>query len=155
MNKHFQEVVSSFKIAAKLTHQQEVMRLYRSSLRNMNSWCESREVFNDAATKIRAEFNANKHWPVDSVETKTLLKDAYARLADQTHPDPIIQAYMPGGTLFMRNPAVPLEALYPDGIPEGISLRQLNIDMSNAPDAPAYGEKVFVDSANKKYWISN
>ena len=28
---------------------------------------------------------------------------------------------MPGGTLFMRNPAPPLEALFPDGIPEGMN----------------------------------
>ena len=37
------------------------------------------------------------------------------------HPDPYIAAYMPGGTLFQRNPAIPLEVLYPDGIPEGVS----------------------------------
>ena len=28
---------------------------------------------------------------------------------------------MPGGSLFMRNPPLPLEVLYPYGIPEGIS----------------------------------
>lgn len=53
----------------------------------------------------------------------------------------------------MRNPAPPLEALFPDGIPEGVSRRRLNIDMSNVPDDQEYGEPVLVDPANKKYFI--
>eukprot|EP01033_Poteriospumella_lacustris_P006026 gene6026-4326_t len=153
MDKHFQAVAATYKIAAKLSHQQEIMRLYRHALRNIVSWSESRDVFNETATKIRAEFNANKHWPVDSAQTRTLIKDAQQRLFDATHPDPVIQAYMPGGSLFMRNPAPPLEALFPDGIPEGISRRRLNIDMSNVPDDQEYGEPVLVDPANKKYFI--
>lgn len=60
---------------------------------------------------------------------------------------------MPGGTLFMRNSPPPLEALFPDGIPEGVSQRRVNIDMSNLPDGEAYVDPVLVDSANKKYWI--
>ncbi len=70
--------------------------------------------------QIRARFNANKHWPVDSAKTVRLLREARDELKAQTHPDPYIQAYMPGGSLFMRNPAPPLEALFPDGIPEGV-----------------------------------
>jgi NADH dehydrogenase (ubiquinone) 1 beta subcomplex subunit 9 len=153
MDKSFQAVANTYKVAVKLSHQQEVMRLYRHALRNIVSWAESRDVLNATATKIRAEFDANKHWPVDSVQTRTLLKDAHQRLAEQTHPDPVIQSYMPGGTLFMRNPAPPLEALFPDGIPEGISRRRLNIDMSNVPDDQEFGDPVLVDPANKKYWI--
>jgi hypothetical protein len=74
-------------------------------------------------------------------------------MAFHAHPDPYIQPYMPGGSLFMRNPAIPLESLYPDGIPEGKSKRRINIDMSNVPDDQPYANRVFVDSANKKYWI--
>jgi hypothetical protein len=33
-----------------------------SALRVLTSWCESREVFNDEAAKIRAEFDANKNF---------------------------------------------------------------------------------------------
>ncbi len=31
--------------------------------------------------------------------------------------------------------------------------RRLNIDMSNVPDNQEYANPVFVDSANKRYWI--
>jgi hypothetical protein len=60
---------------------------------------------------------------------------------------------MPGGTLFMRNPAFPQEALYPDGIPEGVSKRRMNIDMSYIPDDQEYADKAFVDFPTKQYWI--
>lgn len=86
---------------------------------------------------------------------------------------------MPGGSSFMRNPAVPLEVVYPSGIPEHyirynfifylffikfyyfyyllnftiFIRRQLNIDMSNVPLDQPYANKVFVDSVNKRYWI--
>lgn len=78
---------------------------------------------------------------------------AKERLAAQTHPDPYIAPYMPGGSLFMRNSPVPLEALYPDGIPHGISNRKVNIDMSNVPDDQPFANNVMVDSANKIYYI--
>lgn len=32
--------------------------------------------------------------------------------------------------------------------------RRLNIDMSNIPDDQEYADQVFVDSANKTYWIA-
>lgn len=51
----------------------------------------------------------------------TLVKVGKERLQDRIHPDQYIQPYMPGGSLFMRNPALPLELLYPNGIPEGKS----------------------------------
>ena len=57
MNKAFQEVVDFYKPVAKLTHRQDVMRLYRGCLRCLVSWTESRDVFNEEATKIREEFN--------------------------------------------------------------------------------------------------
>lgn len=60
---------------------------------------------------------------------------------------------MPGGTSFMRNPAVPLQFVYPSGIPDHYVQRQLNIDMSTVPPGQQYANKVFVDSVNKKYWI--
>ena len=58
---------------------------------------------------------------LDSAKVTRLLREAHERLALQTHPDPYIHHSMPGGSSFMRNPALPVEALYPDGIPEGIS----------------------------------
>lgn len=84
---------------------------------------------------------------------KRIVREARERLAERKHPDQYIQSYMPGGTLFMRNPAFPNEALYPDGVPEHLSKRRLNIDMSNVPDDQEYANPVFVDSVNKQYWI--
>ena len=81
------------------------------------------------------------------------MREARERLEAFRHPDAYIQAYMPGGTLFMRNPSFPVEALYPDGVPAHVSRRRINIDMSNVPDDQEHADKVFVDSANKLYWI--
>ena len=53
----------------------------------------------------------------------------------------------------MRNPAVPLEVCYPDGIPSNLINRRLNIDMSHIPMDQPDADKVFVDSVNKAYWI--
>lgn len=60
-------------------------------------------------------------WISDSAKTARLLREAKELLAAHVNPDPYIRNYMPGGSLFMRNPAPPLEALFPDGIPEGMS----------------------------------
>ena len=57
----------------------------------------------------------------DSPVTVRLMRRASDKLAAHTHPDPYIQPFMPGGSLFMRNPAIPLEALFPDGIPDTYS----------------------------------
>ena len=122
-------------------------------LRNLSAWVESREVWNEEATKIRREFNANKSIPADSAKVARLIREATERLSKQTHPDPYISPYMPGGSLFMRNPAIPLEALYPDGIPEGMSRRRMNVDMSNIPDDQPWADKALVDSASKTYQI--
>lgn len=48
------------------------------------------------------------------------MREARERLFARTHPDPYIAAYMPGGSLFMRNAPPPLALVYPDGIPEGV-----------------------------------
>lgn len=41
--------------------------------------------------------------------TKRLVREATERLVANTHPDPYIQPYMPGGSKFMRNPPPPFE----------------------------------------------
>ena len=153
MDKSFQAVVSLYKPVAQLSHQQQVMRLYRKCLRTVSSWCEDRDVFNYETSEIRKEFDQHKHIPIDSAKLNRVMREARERLDAQTHADPYIQAYMPGGSLFMRNPAFPNEALYPDGIPSYLSKRRINIDMSNVPDSQPFANKVFVDSANKAYWI--
>jgi NADH dehydrogenase (ubiquinone) 1 beta subcomplex subunit 9 len=130
-----------------MTYTQTLIR----SLRNLISWTESRDLFNEEATKIRMRFNENKNIDIDS--GKRLLLEGQKELSAQTHADPYIPAYMPGGSLFMRNPALPLEALFPDGIPSHINKRRINIDMSNVPDDQEFSNKVLVDSISKQYWI--
>jgi hypothetical protein len=53
----------------------------------------------------------------DVAAAARVLREGHERLQRQSHPDPYIQSYMPGGSLFMRNPSIPLEALFPNGIP--------------------------------------
>ena len=83
-----------------------------------------------------------------------MLQAGLKRLRENAHPDPYIVPYMPGGSLFMRNSPVPLEAVFPDGIPDHVSQRQVNIDFSNIPSDQKYADKVFVDSISKSYWIN-
>ena len=154
MDKHFRSAVAFYKpVAAKLSHKQTVMRLYRKSLRQCDSWAESREVFCEEGLKIREQFNNNKN--VSLPEAYRLIREANEKLESLTHPDPYIRNYMPGGTLFMRNPAVPTQFVYPDGVPEGVKVdtRRYNIDFSRIPKDQEYADKVLVDSANKTYWI--
>jgi hypothetical protein len=58
---------------------------------------------------------------LDSAKTARLMREGRERLVANTHPDPYIAPYMPGGSLFMRNPAIPLEVMFPHGIPPGYS----------------------------------
>ena len=59
---------------------------------------------------------------------------------------------MPGGSLFMRNPPLPLSVCYPGGLPAGVSpLAELNADMTQlTPGEKAAGGRILVDSASKK-----
>eukprot|EP00596_Hydrurales_sp_CCMP1899_P009326 CAMPEP_0119033754 /NCGR_PEP_ID=MMETSP1177-20130426/823_1 /TAXON_ID=2985 /ORGANISM="Ochromonas sp, Strain CCMP1899" /LENGTH=157 /DNA_ID=CAMNT_0006990745 /DNA_START=94 /DNA_END=567 /DNA_ORIENTATION=+ len=155
MDSSFKSVVAFYKPIAKLTEKQDIQRLYRGCLRTVMSWAESREVFNDECEKIRIRFDAGmKQAPHSSALSIRLIREAKEQLAAQTHPDPYIKPYMPGGSMFMRNPPFPIEAMYPPGmIPKEFSKRRINIDYSNIPDDQEYADKAFVDSANKLYWI--
>ena len=52
-------------------------------------------------------------------------------LFEYSHPDPYCVPYMPGGSLFMRNPPPPLSICFPDGdYPEDAPKYTLNPDMS-------------------------
>lgn len=67
LSKAFQKAVDFHKPVPNLTHQQVVMRMYRSALRTINSWAEDRDIFNEEALKIRAEFDEHKnHDPGES-----------------------------------------------------------------------------------------
>lgn len=67
MNKTFREVVGRFGAPAQdLTHKQVVQRLYKQSLKTLDSWIIDRRLWNEEATKIRAEFDQNRHLAPES-----------------------------------------------------------------------------------------
>ena len=153
MNAAFRGAVAQFKTPKPvLTHGQRVCRLYRHSLKLLGSWSVFRELFVVEAEKIRAEFDANKDMDPNSKKASVLLEKGEAKLYDYTHPDPYVCAYMPGGSLYMRNPSMPRCVVYnfdvPDGLPEE---KFMNPDMTPARD-DQYGNvgQVFVDYASKQ-----
>lgn len=115
------------------TRKVEVQRLYRKSLKLLSSWCIDRSVFLDEADKLRARFDAGVN--VSEAAAQRLLKEANVELHANTHPDPYCVPFMPGGSLFMRNPPVPLEVCFPDGnYPADAPKVLLNPDMSVAKE---------------------
>ena len=55
-----QEVTAFMRAAVHLTHAQRVTRLYRASLRTLDSWACDREIFLTKGGEIRARFDAGK-----------------------------------------------------------------------------------------------
>mmetsp|Transcript_1813 Transcript_1813/g.2731 ORF Transcript_1813/g.2731 Transcript_1813/m.2731 type:complete len:154 (-) Transcript_1813:323-784(-) len=129
MNSAFVSARAQIEQKVHLTRNQEVARLYRHSLRSLLSWCIDREIFNEEASKIRAEFDAERG--VNASRAIRLLKEGQAKLYAHTHPDPYCVPYKPGGTMFMRNPPIPLDVCFPDGdYPADAPKVTLNPDMS-------------------------
>ena len=63
--------------------------------------------------------------------TSLLTQEGKAELYEFTHPDPYCVPFMPGGSLFMRNPPPPLSICFPDGnYPADAPKYTLNPDMS-------------------------
>ncbi|RLN66281.1 hypothetical protein BBJ28_00013912 [Nothophytophthora sp. Chile5] len=152
MNKTFREVVSRYVGAPQqLTHQQTVQRLYKQSLKTLDCWIIDRRLWNEEATKIRAEFDANSKLDPESGLSKRLVREAQEKLDHYTHPDRYVFNYMPGGSLFMRNAPIPLEVCFPDGvIPDDVEVspvEAINIDMTPLPAK----KTVFVDFSKKGY----
>jgi NADH dehydrogenase (ubiquinone) 1 beta subcomplex subunit 9 len=90
---------------------------YRRSLRLLDSWAISRDIFNTEGEEIRRQFDSNKHLDPNSAECDRVMKEAYQKLADYYHPDQYTVPYMPGSSKFMRNAPPALKAVFPDGIP--------------------------------------
>ena len=108
MDKVFTEVAATFKTKLSLSHVQRVTRLYRRSLRELNSWAIDRDLFCREADKIRAQFDANKSLDPHGGLSQRLIREAEQKVYEFTHPDPYVKPYMPGGSKFMRNPPPPL-----------------------------------------------
>ncbi|ETW02973.1 hypothetical protein H310_05414 [Aphanomyces invadans] len=125
-----QAALSARGAAPTLTHKQQVTRLYKRSLKLLDSWVIDRRLWNEEATKIRGQFDDNKH--TDLAVAQRLIREANAQLEKYTHPDPYVVVHMPGGSKFMRNPPLPLEVCFPDGIiPDDVEVspvKAINID---------------------------
>ncbi|CAN0167322.1 unnamed protein product [Phaeothamnion confervicola] len=121
MNAAFRGAAAQYQqVPPKLSHAQVVCRLYRHSLKLLDSWVIDRRIFNQEATKMRAQFNAAKGEAPDSGKVKRLLREGHEMLASYAHPDRYIKPYMPSGSLYMRNPAPPLHVCFPLGIPNHV-----------------------------------
>lgn len=130
MNSAFREAVAqASQKPLNLTRNQKAARLYRHSLKTLLSWCIDRDIFNEEATKIRAEFNSNRGKSPAAAER--LIREGETKLHGFSHPDPYCVPHMPGGSLFMRNPPPPLHVAFPDGdYPADAPKVTLNPDMS-------------------------
>lgn len=104
------EVAQGYKAVLNLSHKQRVTRLYRKSLKLIESWSGDREVFLTEAAKIRKQFDDARNY--DAGRVARLLREGEEKAAKFTHPDPYTVAYMPGGSKFMRNPPLPLDSVF-------------------------------------------
>ncbi|OQR80735.1 hypothetical protein ACHHYP_17265 [Achlya hypogyna] len=151
LNQAFLQAALSVRGAAPtLTHKQQVTRLYKRSLKLLDSWAIDRRLWNEEATLIRAQFDANKN--ASAAVAERLISDAHKKMAEFTHPDPYTVVHMPGGSKFMRNPPLPLEVCFPDGIiPDDVEvspLKYINIDTTPYRE-DEIKETVLVDFATK------
>lgn len=89
-----------------LTHRQRVTRLYRHTLKTLDSWAIYRDTWSRAAKKVQGMFRAR------AAEANPLLVERFCQegekwLHEHRHPDPYIVPYRPGGTLYQRNEPLP------------------------------------------------
>ncbi|XP_061786994.1 NADH dehydrogenase [ubiquinone] 1 beta subcomplex subunit 9 [Nerophis lumbriciformis] len=84
-----------------LTHQQKVLRLYKKSLRHLESWCIFRDKYRFYACLMRARFEENKN-EVDLVKATLMLKAGEEEFWEKQHPQPYIFPDSPGGTAYER-----------------------------------------------------
>ncbi|CAM9803489.1 unnamed protein product [Laminaria digitata] len=142
-----------------ITHKQEVCRLYRASLKLLDSWAVDRTIFNEEATAMRKMFDEGSTCEPDGARSKALIRAAYKTMGEYVHVDRYIRPYMPSGSSFMRNPPPPLEACYPLGIPDsvleefkGVSA-EVEVDMSNPEEGRmSKAGQVLVDLATKRVY---
>ena len=125
-------------------------RLYKHSLKALNDWAISRDVFLEEAANLRARFDASRNSSAE--QAHKLLIEGQAELAEYTHPDPYRIPHMPGGSMFMRNPPLPMDICFPDGeYPADAPKVELNPDMSICREGSgkSYDGQVLVDFTSK------
>ncbi len=73
-------------------------------------------------------------------------------IADWAHPDMYTNPYMPGGSRFMRNPALPIRSVFPDGdIPPEYDIASQDINYIQVPmsSQPKGMDSVLIDPMKK------
>lgn len=86
-------------------------------------------MVNAEATKLRAKFDESRG--CSAAKARRLLQEGQDELYYYTHPDPYCNPYMPGGSLFMRNPPLPMSVCFPDGnLPADAPTYTVNPDMT-------------------------
>ncbi|XP_073535967.1 NADH dehydrogenase [ubiquinone] 1 beta subcomplex subunit 9 [Phyllobates terribilis] len=88
-------------MAGLLNHQQKVLRLYKKSLRHLESWCVFRDQFRYEACLLRARFDGQKN-EKDMMKATLLLKAGEEEFYQLQHPQPYIFVDSPGGTSYER-----------------------------------------------------
>ena len=154
MDASFRAAAAQYRQAApKLTHAQRVCRLYRNALKTQNSWAVDRQVFIAEADKMRAEFDKHAQLAATSVEARNLLERGEEKLFQESHPDRYIVAYLPGGSLYMRNAPLPLHVCRDGHVPEGESETFRNPDLTRVVEGEkSGGGQVLVDQHSKQMY---
>ncbi|XP_069477696.1 NADH dehydrogenase [ubiquinone] 1 beta subcomplex subunit 9 [Ambystoma mexicanum] len=88
-------------VYAYLTHQQKVLRLYKKSLRHLESWLVFRDDYRFEACLLRARFDQHKN-EKDFVKATMLLKSGEEEFWKEQHTQPYIFPDSPGGTSYER-----------------------------------------------------
>uniref|UniRef100_A0A8C8VDX4 NADH dehydrogenase [ubiquinone] 1 beta subcomplex subunit 9 n=1 Tax=Pelusios castaneus TaxID=367368 RepID=A0A8C8VDX4_9SAUR len=88
-------------MAAYLSHRQKVLRLYKKSLRHLESWIVARDRFRYFACLMRARFDEHKN-EKDMVKATKLLKAAEEEFWLYQHPLPYIFPDSPNGIAYER-----------------------------------------------------
>ncbi|CAI5779024.1 NADH dehydrogenase [ubiquinone] 1 beta subcomplex subunit 9 isoform X1 [Podarcis muralis] len=88
-------------MAAYLTHQQKVLRLYKRALRHLESWCIFRDRYRFFACLLRARFDEHKD-EKDMVKASKLLLAGEQEFWENKHSEPYIFPDAPGGTSYER-----------------------------------------------------
>ena len=90
-----------------------LMHLYRSALRQSNSWMASRWHWFEETRNIRARFEKNQNVKDPAVIDK-LIADGEAEVAEHLHPDPLVPPWFHGSSLYGRNPPPPINNIEMD-----------------------------------------
>ncbi|KAK4889539.1 hypothetical protein LTR27_011714 [Elasticomyces elasticus] len=83
----------------------EVLKLYRRSLKLALDWAIHRHLWRGQAVYIRSLFEANKH-VMQPRQQRALIEETESILQKWKHPDPYRPPTAPGGSKYERNLAV-------------------------------------------------